>query len=510
MADELDPSLRSEDYKAQSWFWKMVDAILGGEPVIKKGKTDYLPKFANEKDSVYQYRLENSPFTNIYADISKNLASKPFSKEVQMKDGVSAQIKTLAENIDGQGNNQHVVASALFKDALDHGSAWILVDYTKAKPREDGKPLSKAEEAEQRLRPYWVHIPARRMIAVYSDFIGGVEVIYHARFEENAVELDGYKEVCVERIREFSRERLVDDIGRTVGYGPATWKVWEKSSENGTWTVIDNGAITIGIVPMVPIVLTERQGGSWIVTPALRDLAYMQIAEYRQESNLEWIKVMTCHPMVCISGMTPQVDAEGKEVQVTTGPNTVFIIPQNTAGTGPAGTVEIIEPNASSIAENRAQLELTRKEMRDLGMQPLAEANLTVVTTANVSKKASSAVQAWAFRFKDALEQAWKLTAMWMGDSVEPEVVIFTDFAVEINGDQRRTSVLNAEKQSIISKQTAREELRRDGTLSGDVTDDEEQERLASESEGLQSEQEIDPVTGAQIIHGEMRSSPVN
>lgn len=501
MADELDPSLRSEDYKAQIGFWRMVDAILGGEPSIKKGRTDYLPKFANEKDSVYQYRLENSPFTNIYADISKGLASKPFSKELAMKDGASAQVKTLAENIDGQGNNQHVMASTLFKDALDHGIAWLLVDYTKAKPREDGKPLSKAEEAEQRLRPYWVHIPATRMIAVYSDFIGGVEIIYHARFEENAVELDGYKEVCVERIREFSRERLVDDIGRTTGYGPATWRVWEKSTvDNKTaWTVIDGGTITIGVVPLVPVVLTERQGGSWVVTPALRDLAYMQIAEYRQESNLEWIKVMTCHPMVCISGMTPQVDAEGKEVQVTVGPNTVFIIPQNTAGTGPAGEVKIVEPSASSIAENRAQLELTRKEMRDLGMQPLAEANLTVVTTANVSKKASSAVQAWAFRFKDALEQAWKLTAMWMGDNTEPEVVIHTDFAVEINGDQRRTSVLNAEKQSIISKQTAREELRRDGTLSSDVTDDEEQERLAEESQGLEPEAEIDPISGQPI-----------
>lgn len=501
MADELDPSLRSEDYKAQIGFWKMVDAILGGEPSIKKGKTDYLPKFANEKDSVYNYRLENSPFTNIYADISKNLASKPFSKELAMKDGVSAQIKALAENIDGQGNNQHVMASTLFKDALDHGIAWLLVDYTKAKPRADGKPLSKAEEAEQGLRPYWVHIPATRMIAVYSDFIGGVEVIYHARFEENAVELDGYKEVCVERIREFSRERLVDDIGRTTGYGPATWRLWEKSTvDNKTaWIVIDSGAITIGIVPLVPVVLTERQGGSWVVTPALRDLAYMQIAEYRQESNLEWIKVMTCHPMVCISGMTPQVDAEGKEVQVTVGPNTVFIIPQNTAGTGPAGEVKIIEPSAQSIAENREQLELTRKEMRDLGMQPLAEANLTVVTTANVSKKASSTVQAWAFRFKDALEQAWKLTAMWMGDNTEPEVVIHTDFAVELEIGKELDSLLKAQAQGIFSQETVRDEFKRRSVVSNDVTDDEEQERIAKEQEGLEPEGDFDPVTGQPI-----------
>jgi hypothetical protein len=49
--------------------------------------------------------------------------------------------------------------------------------------------------------------------------------------------------------------------------------------------------------------------------------------------------------------------------------------------------------------------------MRNLGRQPLATANLTVVTTANVSMKAHSAVQAWALLLKDALEQAWRSPA---------------------------------------------------------------------------------------------------
>lgn len=506
MADELNPSLTSDDYDKQAPFWCMVDAIIGGSPEIKKGGIKYLPKFANEKQSVYDYRLENAPFTNIYSDISKNLAAKPFAKELAMKDGTPGQYTKLAENIDGQGNNQHVVAASLFKDALDHAITWLMVDYTKAKPRADGKPLSKAEEAEQKLRPYWVHIPAMRMKAVYSDFVGGSEVIYHARFEENATELDGFTEVCVERIREFNRVRMVDEIGRTTGYGAATWRLWQKTvgtDKKETWSVIESGDITIGEIPIIPVVLTERVGGSWIITPALRDLAYMQISEYRQEANLEWIKVMTCHPMTCISGMVLPVGEDGKEIEVTVGPNTVFIIPQNNAGTGPAGDVKIVEPSASSITENRAQLELTRKEMRDLGMQPLAEANLTVVTTANVSKKASSAVQAWAFRFKDVLERAWKLTALWLGDNAEPEVVIHTDFAIETESGTELDALLKSEGQGIYSKQTVREEFKRRNVVSNDVTDDQEQERIASEQQGLDvngvNEPQIDPVTGQPI-----------
>jgi hypothetical protein len=52
--------------------------------------------------------------------------------------------------------------------------------------------------------------------------------------------------------------------------------------------------------------------------------------------------------------------------------------------------------------------------MRNLGRQPLATANLTVVTTANVAMKAHSAVQAWALTLKHSLELAWTYTCKYL------------------------------------------------------------------------------------------------
>lgn len=502
MADEFDPSAVSSDYAAQAPFWNMVSAILGGEAKIKAGREAYLPKFAKETKEKYDYRLSVSPFTNIYGDISKNLASKPFSKEIEMKEGSPARYEALAENIDGQGHNLQVFAAECFKSAMDKAIDWILVDYTRAAPRADGRPLTLADEREQGLRPYWVRVPAENLIACYSAFIGGIETIYHARIRECSVEVgDDLKETSVERIRILDRGTIKDALGNIVGLSDATWALWERRANadgKAAWVLVDSGAITIKVIPLVPVILTKRIGGSWQAEPPLRDLAHMQITEYRQESNLEWIKVMTCFPMVCVSGMAT-TDNEGKPVEVTVGPNVVFLIPQNTAGTGPAGTVEIVEPGAQAIKENREQLELTRKEMRDLGMQPLTAANLTVVTTANVSKKASSAVQAWAFLFKDALEQAWRFTAMWLGEKVEPEVVVHTDFAVELEGENAFADVLTGARDGVWSKQTAFEEAKRRNRIVTDRDFEKEQELVAGEREGLDGEEEIDPRTGEPI-----------
>ncbi|WP_051677259.1 DUF4055 domain-containing protein [Bradyrhizobium sp. URHD0069] len=516
MADEIDPSATSSDYDAQIAFWEKVDAILQGEDAIKAGTTTYLPKFANEKQAVYDYRLANAPFTNIYSDISKNLASKPFSKELVLKEGTPPPFVKLAENIDGQGNNLHVFAASAFKSALDKGIDWILIDYTKAKPRADGRPLSRAEEAQQKLRPYWVHVPAENMRAVYSDFVGGVEVIHRACISETSKQIDGFEETCIERVRVLDRVRLVDELGQTTGYAPATWTLWEhqtNSEGKAGWVIIGSGPITIGIIPLVAVTLTKRSGGSWIVEPAIRDIANMQITEYRQESNLNWVSIMTCFPMFCISGMETK-DATGALIEVSVGPNMVFQIPQNQQGTGPAGTATVVETSGAATSELREQLELFRKEMRDLGMQPLAEANLTVVTTANVSKKASSAVQAWAFLFKDALESALKITAMWLGDKVEPEVVLHTDFAVELESGKELDALLKSQGQGIYSAETVRAEFKRRNVVSNDLTEEEEQQRLAEEQEGqqLQPEKVIDPVTGAPVVvtpeHGTVNPPP--
>ncbi len=525
MADEpRNPMKPSGDYDAQRPYWDMVDAILGGAETMRHAvgyggstpgpttpvssiaqltrggsitgpESPYLPRFRNETEYDYDCRRKHAPFTNIYSDISGNLASKPFAKTLTLEEGTADDLMTLAEDIDGQGNSLHVFARETFKKALDYAVDWILVDYTKVPP---GATL--ADERTMGARPYWVHIPADRLLAVYSAFIAGEEIIYHARIYEPTTQVVGYDEVMVQRVRVLEREPIIDAEGKTTGYGPAYWELWEairNDKGEDVWNLTGEGEITIGIIPLVPFIAGKRQGTCWRVEPPLRDIAYMQVEEFQQESNLKTIKEQTAFPMLTGNGVTPPTDASGALIAVPVGPRAVLFAPPG--GDGAHGEWSYIEPSASSLTFLQADLEKHRNEMRTLGMQPMASANLTVVTTANLSMKASSAVQAWAIGLKDCLEQAWIITCKWMLRDDEVVVLVHTDFAIELNEGQDVTALLSAQKQGILSTRTVQDELKRRGVLSDDFDPEEEDKLLAEQDEALQPEMMIDPKTGMPI-----------
>jgi hypothetical protein len=128
----------------------------------------YLPQFPAEDNLDYELRRKNAPFTNIYSDISKNLSSKPFSKTCELDESAADDLKQLATNVDGQGNNLHVFAATTFKAGIDYGIDWIWVDYTKI---DSPSTITLADERNMGARPYWVRIPALQMFAPLIDFI---------------------------------------------------------------------------------------------------------------------------------------------------------------------------------------------------------------------------------------------------------------------------------------------------------------------------------------------------
>ena len=529
-----DPSKPSSDHAHDAHFWKVASDILGGAETMRAVSTDghvgeaarqfenvptqrfaslqgfgamspYLPKLPNEDWSDYDRRRMNAFFTNIYGDISNNLSSKPFSKTCELAPETSADLKKLSTNIDGLGNNLHVFARDTFKTSMDKGITWILCEYNKVPAN-----ATLADEREMGARAYWVHIPSERLLAVYSKFLNGVEIIFHARISEPATELVGYDEVVLNRVREMNREPIVDEAtGMITGFGPATWQLLEEDIEKdkltgrqtSTWEVIDEGDITIGIIPLVPVILGKRVGTSWRVEPPLRDLAYMQVKLFQMESNLDSIKELTAFPMLSGNGIDGK-DHEGKVIKVPVGPRSVLFAPPNNSGS--AGNWTFIEPAAQSLTFLQADIEKHKTEMRDLGYQPLTASNLTVITTANVSIKAHSAVQAWALMLKDALEQAWKVTVMWLKKPVgtEPVVNVHTDFGVDMESGSESATLIQLEAAGVISKKLLFEEEKRRGILADDVDYEKDQEQLATEQANnvMQPEKQIDPITGMPVV----------
>lgn len=532
VAQEDDPSKPSSDYSHDVKFWKIAGDILGGAETMRavddgvgivggpaiqfenvpqqrfssmrgfEKASPHLPRFPNEPWEDYDRRRLNAFFTNIYGDISNNLSSKPFSKTCELAAGTNEDLVKLASNIDGLGNNMHVFARDIFKTAMDKAISWILCDYTNVPP---GSTL--AAEREMGARAYWVHIPAEKLIAVYSKFLNGQEIIFHARISEPSIELDGFSEEMVNRVRVLDRQPILDGDGNITGFAAATWAVYEEDVEkdnNGkttiSWSQISGGEISIGVIPLVPVILGKRDGTSWRIAPPLRDLAYMQVKLFQMESNLDSIKELTAFPMLAGDGING-LDDKNAVIKVPVGPRAVLFAPAMASGR--PGSWHFIEPAGSSLTFLQTDIDKHKTEMRDLGFQPLTAANLTVITTANVSIKAHSAVQAWALMLKDALEQAWKITMMWLlQPTTEPVVNVYTDFGVDIDAPTDLVFLQGIETASVISKQLLFNEAKRRGVLADDADYDDDQEQVATEqaNQVMQPESHIDPVTGAPVV----------
>ena len=133
MPEDKKPDWKSPDYTAMSPYWDKVGAIVEGrDAVVAAGKL-YLPKFPNESDKDYEFRLLSAKFTNVYRDVVEGLAQKPFSREVTLTgDAIPERIAAIVEDIDGRGNHLHVFAAETFFNGINKSIDWILVDYTRA------------------------------------------------------------------------------------------------------------------------------------------------------------------------------------------------------------------------------------------------------------------------------------------------------------------------------------------------------------------------------------------
>ncbi|MEN9060014.1 DUF4055 domain-containing protein [Ponticoccus litoralis] len=451
------PDTRSADMQVMLPKWKKVAAILGGTDAMREAGEVYLPKFASEPREAYEVRRKNARFTNLFSDVVENLAQRPFSDVVTLEDGADAQLVTFCEDVDGRGNNLHVFAGGLFHDAIASGVDWLLIDHPNA-PADRVRTV--ADERARGIRPVWCRYAATDMLAVHSERLGGVEHIVHARMAETATTREGFKEVTKPRVRVLNRDVIRDDTGAVTAIGSATWAIWEKrktDSGKEEWRETAGGPLTIGVIPLVPVLMGRRLSG-WRIKPPMQDVADLQVEYFQQENGIKNAKNLTAFPMLSGDGVTPDVGDDGAPVPLVVGPATVLYAPDG-------GSWKYVEPQATALTFLKDDLAALAQEIRELGRQPLTaqSGNLTVITTAFAAQKGNSAVQAWALALKDALEQALVFTGLWMGIEGGATVKINTEFDHGIGAEDTFTHVLAMHEAGIIGADVVTHESNRRG-----------------------------------------------
>ena len=463
------PNVKSPDYEAMAEFWQRVtDIVDGQDAIIEQGET-YLPKLPNESQKDYEFRLETAKFTNVYRDILEGLAQRPFSHPLTVGEETDTRIRDLVEDIDGRGNHLHVFASDTFFEGINKAIDWVLVDFQNV---EFDHITSVDDEKKAGVRPYWVHIPADKVIWVKSKVIQGREQLTLVRIQESE-----------NRIREYVREQFKDDDGNIAWR--VVWAVYvENPKVRGTWDIEDNGVLSIDEIPMVPFATGRRKGKSWRFNPPMSDAADLQIELYQQESGLKHIKTMSAFPMFSGNGVQPDVGPDGKPKRVPIGPSAVLYAPPD--ADGGHGEWTSLSPDADLLRFLAEDVKSTILQLRELGRQPLTaqSGNLTVVTTMVAAEKGNSAVQEWALKLKDALESCFRLTALWLGVESPTMVTVFTDFGIEDLNDKTPEHLLKMRAAGDLSAERLWDEFKRRGILGADFTNEDEIKRLFSELPG--------------------------
>lgn len=466
--DPSTPSLAAADLAAD---WALIRAIRSGVKKVKEAGEAYLPKFPAESPNEYKRRKDSAPWRPEFEDAIRSILAKPFSKEVVLAGEPTDEMKALAEDIDGRGNNLHVFAHDMFEGGVSMGAHGILVDFPIMNPN-----ATRAEEKAAGARPYWVSVDADEILSIRTERRGAMEVVTHLRLLESETVVNGFEETIVKKIRVLE---------------PGKWEIWREKDRvavNGPveWEMESSGVLTLGEVPFVFFATAERRGAQF-VKPPLLDLANMQIELYQALSNKNQIFTIAGSPMLTANGM----GAPGNDdAPVETGPGRVLYAP---GAEGIQTSWDYIQPDAANMKEIRDDVAQTIEDMRRLGLQPMLPktGNVTATASGVEAAKAHTAVGTWANALKDALEQAFIFTAKWMKSSEEVEVNVHTDFAVGQYGDVELTALRKDRDARDLSQRSYWDEMSRRGVYGPQFDADEEEKRLLEEAPDEDDEDEI-------------------
>ena len=470
-----NPAAQSKAYQAMAPTWETITDILVGEDAVKRGAQRYLPRYEGESEQEYTLRLASTPWQPEFEDALNNITAKPFSRDVMIKEPANPpeKISTLYEDIDTRGNSLTVFAQQVFHWGIAYGQHHIFIDMPPP-------PQQPTALTDQQALPYWTHVKAVDLIALYTQQRGNQEIVTHARFWEQSTVVNDFEETSVSKIR------VLEQRGNQ-----AVWELWgtytnEKKEE--VWRKEKEGVFKgIDKIPFVSFFTGERLGAQYCIPP-LKNLAGLQIDLFRTMSRKEEIETYAGSPMLSANGFTlPQ----GEDIKV--GPRRVLIAPPGLDGQ--ATSWDFVEPNPSNIAEIRKSVEEKIDNIRRLGLQPLTQrAGRPTATGQSIEgAKSHTVVQQWAELLNDTIERGFSITTDWLGleDNIQTEVS--TDFYVIPYAQPPLDALTKARERGDLSLETFWLSLRRFDVLPPDFDAEKEHELLAEEEANKPIDESVIP-----------------
>lgn len=419
--------------------WPMLDALVGGTHAMRAAGNIFLPKWPAEDQASYNARLATATLFPSFSRTSGVMAAKPLARPITL-DKIPAEFEEWLENIDLAGTNLHGFVSQIMLDCLQKGLSGVLVEYPKA----DGI-RTRAEEMEAGTRPYLTRYPAGTILGWRVD-PKTPGLLLQLRLLETVEEPEG----------EFG----VKQIKQVRVLIPGAWQVWRKRAVptgNGEeWAIYEEGPTTLDKIPFVFFYGTKCCFGCGM--SPLIDLAYLNVEHWQSSSDQQTILHVARVPILFAKGFND-------------GDNLVVGAATACRATNPDADLTYVEHTGAAIAAGRQSILDLEDRMRQTGAELLVQKPMTTTATQVVSEGDGnrSTLQRIVEAFEDSLETCLNLMGEWIGQKIACEVLLYKDFGAATLSDQSANVLLTAEKQGVVSKETAFNQLQRSDIVPHEV-----------------------------------------
>ena len=432
-------------------------ALMSGTAGMRKEGTRYLPKFKAEAEDDYQARLHSSWLFNALRKTIKDMTGRVFDSPIEIQDAPQ-QIIDMAEDIDMQGRDLSVFASEVFKDAFVPGVSYIMVEA----PRRDAD-TTRAEAAEQGLRPYLVHLRVEDVLGFQTGLFGNVLALAQLRIMESVTEpdpKDEFSQIEVEQVRVL--DRLPDGV---------QVRLYRQDAKK-RWQVVDEYTTEAPEITVIPFY--AQRTGFFTGEPVLEDLADVNIAHWIKQSDFDNISHVANVPILHISGR------RSDEGPITISPTTAITSEDVQA------KMEYVEHKGQAIPALERGLLRLEFQMQTLGLQLLVARAQSATGAALDAAKETSTLAMMADSLKDALEQALQWMAFYAGlGEVSITVNVNKEFGVTMMTPQEVLAMQKDVAMGYLTLETYFEERKRRGVLRPDLDTAAELDRLAATAPAL-------------------------
>jgi len=393
------------EYDEYSPLWKVVRDCVKGEPAIKAGGADYLPKPTGKGDASYKRYLDRTHFSNFTGRTAEGLHGNLFSREAERPEGISERFRDFLENVDNAGASVGRFTRELAWDVLQTGWGGILADYSRLP---DGQTIDVATASRLRLTAYLKWYAAENIINWRYDTVDERRtlslVVLQETFEDTS------KDEFAPSIK--TRYRVLRLAGGV--YTQQEYERIESRDRNVKGEFFPGPVITpqMGGEPFdyIPFFLCPSN------TPEksmLIDLAYENIGHYQKSADLENALHYSGTPTPWMSVDSNALDRnpDGTLKDIPLGGEVMLHIP-------PDAKLGFLEPSGQGIAHIQRAIEASEIRMKVLGAKPFDGGPKGVESgkAASIhSAAANSVLGAFAVNMGEVITNAVRLGARWNG-----------------------------------------------------------------------------------------------